>query len=131
MRRLLDTHIALWAVTLDPRLPAEAADVIADRAIEVCVSAASLWEIAIKNALPTHRQGGMPCSAAEAADLFTRTQFQILPITEAHAVAVEALDATHKDPFDRLLVAQAISESMLLLTHDRRLAAYSDLVQVI
>lgn len=129
MRRLLDTHIAIWAVTGDDRLPPATADVIRDRSIEIYVSAATLWEIAIKNALPVARRNAIPFSAAEAADWFERTELSILPVKAAHTIAVENLPPIHKDPFDRLLVAQAATEPMILLTHDARLAAYGPMVE--
>lgn len=131
MRRLLDTHVAVWAVTGDPRLTAAAAEAIRDRSVEVYVSVASLWEIAVKNGLPTGRRDGFPFPAAQAAEWFERTEFALLPIEAAHAVAVDSLPPLHRDPFDRMLVAQAVSEPMTLVTHDRRLAAYSELVVVV
>lgn len=131
MRRLLDTHVALWAVTLDARLPKAVEDLIRDPAVDVYVSAASLWEVAIKNTLPGKRAGGMPVSAGELSRWLELTDIDVLPIDEAHVVAVETLPRLPGDPFDRLLVAQAKVEPMTLITHDRALAGYGAQVTVI
>lgn len=128
MNLLIDTHVALWALTNNPKLARRGRELIADPANTVAISAASLWEISIKNAL---RRGGpraLPFSAGQSQGLFEDAGFRILPVTAAHAVAVEALDPLHGDPFDRLLVAQALTEPLRLVTHDAALAAYSDSV---
>jgi PIN domain nuclease of toxin-antitoxin system len=125
MRLLLDTQIALWAITDSPALSAEARRYILAPNNEVYVSGASIWEIAIKNGL---ERGSMPISGGEAADYFIRAGYMTLDISSSHAVYVETLPAHHADPFDRMLVAQALSEPMRLLTHDRIIAAYSDTV---
>jgi len=131
LRRLLDTHVALWAVTLDPRLPREVERLIRDPSVDVYLSAASLWEVAIKSSLPGPRAGGMPVSAGDLAHWLARTDIEVLPVTEAHALAVETLPRLHGDTFDRLLVAQALCEPMTLITHDKALAGYGALVKVI
>lgn len=128
MRMLLDTHIALWAVTDDPKLPQTARDMIANRANEITVSVASLWEIAIKYPLANRGKGEMPVSAARARSIFQRAGFRVLGITADHVIAVESLPLLHADPFDRLIVAQALTEPMRLLTRDRAVAAYSDTI---
>jgi PIN domain nuclease of toxin-antitoxin system len=120
VRLLLDTHIALWAVTRSPLLPASAAALILE-ADEVWVSAASVWEIAIKHALA---RGDMPVSSAVARHAFSEAGFKWLDITAQHAAAVEALPPVHRDPFDRLLVAQAQTEPLILVTADAAWAAY-------
>lgn len=125
MRLLLDTHIALWAITDSPALSAEARRYILAPNNEVYVSAASIWEISIKHGLG---RGNMPVSGSEAADFFTQAGYMTLDISCQHAVYVETLPALHADPFDRMLVAQALSEPMRLLTHDKNIAAYSDTV---
>jgi len=122
MRLLLDTHIALWAITDSPTLSAEARRLILAPNNEVYVSAASIWEISIKHAL---RRGDMPVSGKDAAGYFTQAGYSILDITADHAVYVENLPNHHADPFDRLLVAQALYEPMHLLTHDKTIATYS------
>ena len=128
MNLLLDTHVALWALTADAKLSRQARALIADPSNTLAVSVVSLWEIAIKNAL--RRKGANPLafSAGEALRLFEEAGFRMLPITAGHAVAVEALDNFHGDPFDRLLVAQALTEPLRLVTHDAALAGYSDTV---
>ena len=127
MNLLLDTHIAIWAMTERKRIRPDALKMMADANNQVFVSAATIWEIAIKFPL-TKRHGAPPFSAAEARHLFAEARFTMLDITPAHAATVETLPALHGDPFDRLLVAQALSEPMRLLTADVRLATYSDLV---
>jgi PIN domain nuclease of toxin-antitoxin system len=121
MRILLDTHVALWAVTLDERLGAAAEKVICDPDNDVSVSAASVWEIAIKHALG---RGDMPVSAASALGHFRDAGFRLLDVTAEHAAAVEALPRHHADPFDRILAAQASVERMSLLTRDPLLLQY-------
>ena len=123
MRLLLDTHIALWAVADDRRLSAKARSLIVDPANEIVVSTASLWEIAIKHALAPN---DMPISASEALGYFRKAGYELLDISPAHVIAVEALAALHADPFDRILVAQALNVPLRLLTHDPKVASYSD-----
>lgn len=128
MRLLLDTHIALWAISEDPRLTARARDLITAPDAEVFISAVVLWEIAIKHALGRAGPNAMPISAAQAKSWFEASNFRALHVTDAHAVAVESLPHHHQDPFDRLLIAQAVTEPMRLVTHDAALAAYGELV---
>lgn len=128
MRLLLDTHVALWAITDDARLTARARDLITADDAEVFISAVVLWEIAIKHGLGRRGPNAMPVSAAQAQIWFEASNFRALPITAAHTLAVEGLPPHHADPFDRLLVAQALTEPMHLVTHDAALAAYGDLV---
>jgi len=127
MRLLLDTHIALWAVTGSALLPrqAETAILAAD---EVFVSAASLWEVAIKHAL---RRADMPVSSSQAFSAFVDAGYRLLDIKPAHAVRVEALAQLHKDPFDRLLIAQALEEPLTLVTADAVLGGYSPAIVVV
>ena len=126
MNLLLDTHIALWAIADDPRLPAQARDLIADPANEVFVSAASVWEIAIKHALARGHANDMPISGQTALGYFREAGFKLLDISAAQAAGVEALPQLHADPFDRILLAQALSVPLRLLTQDGKLAAYGD-----
>jgi PIN domain nuclease of toxin-antitoxin system len=128
VRILLDTHIALWAIADDPRLPPDARALIADGDNTIIVSAASIWEIAIKHALARGGPNDMPISGAEALKHFRGAGYEMLPITAAHTAAVDQLAPHHTDPFDRLLIAQAISEPLRLLTHDGRMTPYSDTV---
>jgi PIN domain nuclease of toxin-antitoxin system len=128
VRLLLDTHIALWAVADDSRLSPAASELIADPANEVFVSAVSLWEIAIKRALARGTANDMPVSAQEALSYFRAAGYALLDIASAHTVAVERLPMLHADPFDRILVAQALTVPLRLLTHDARVARCSDTV---
>lgn len=123
MNLLLDTHIALWAITDAPALPARARALISEPANEVWVSAVSVWEIAIKHGLG---RGDMPISGIEALGYFDEAGYRMLPITPAHAAAVASLPPHHQDPFDRLLVAQARAEPLRLLTHDATVALYGE-----
>ncbi|BCS53610.1 type II toxin-antitoxin system VapC family toxin [Geobacter sp. SVR] len=125
MRLLLDTHVALWAITDSPALPEKARRYILAPHNEVYVSAVSIWEIAIKHGLG---RGNMPVSGREAADYFSQAGYLTLDISAEHAAFVEELPNHHADPFDRMLVAQALYEPMHLLTHDKVIAAYSDVI---
>lgn len=125
MRLLLDTHIFLWAVAGSPQLKPAVRRLI-DSADEVCVSAVSIWEIAIKSGL-----GKIDADAQALADCIAASGFVHLPITAAHAAGVAQLAPHHSDPFDRLLVAQAMAEPLKLVTVDGVLAKYSDLVMLV
>jgi len=122
MQLLLDTHIALWAISGDHRLSAAAKRHLLADGASVFVSAASLWEIAIKHALG---RGDMPIDADGAAEEFAAAGFVALDVTWTHVRRVGSLADLHKDPFDRLLVAQALIEPMTLVTHDPKVVAYS------
>jgi PIN domain nuclease of toxin-antitoxin system len=123
-RILLDTHLLLWAVA-EPRkmLPAVRSRI---DAAEVFVSAASIWEVSIKAAL-----GKLAADPAELLAEIEPAGFNLLPVTGEHAAAVARLPAIHADPFDRMLVAQAKTEPLLLLTNDSLLAGYGDCVELI
>ncbi|MDO9073123.1 MAG: type II toxin-antitoxin system VapC family toxin [Rubrivivax sp.] len=125
MRVLLDTHILLWVMQGAPQLGPQARRLI-DDADEVYVSSVSLWEASIKAGLGKLRVD---------MDLLDRrlreTAMLPLPMTWDHAAALRRLPRLHGDPFDRMLVAQAISEPMQLLTHDATLAGYTPLVTVV
>lgn len=124
MRLLLDTHVALWSLFDDPRLSRTARDLILDSANEICVSAVTLWEIALKHGLGRPGPNAMPVSAAEAQALFVASGFVLLPITPEQAVLVGTLPQLHADPFDRLLIAQGMTEGLRLVTHDAVMASY-------
>ncbi len=124
MRLLLDTHLFIWAITGDRRL--KAAKNLILSADSVHVSAASIWEIAIKTAL-TKIEG----DPSEMAAAIETSGFVELPVTARHAARVGTLPPHHSDPFDRLLIAQAVTEPLILVTADRTLAQYSDVVHVI
>ena len=124
MRLLLDTHIAIWLARDAAELKPESRRLI-QAADAVFVSSASLWEATIKVAL-----GKLPLLPQRLADQLVAAGIEHLQVSWAHALAVHQLPMVHKDPFDRLLIAQAMSEPMHLLTHDGLLAAYSPLVIV-
>lgn len=125
MNILLDTHIALWAVTDSPRLPDQAKAQIANPKNHIWISTVSLWEIAIKHSLG---KGDMPVNAKQALHYFQLSGYQILAIEAEHTLAVADLANHHQDPFDRLLIAQAITEPMRLMTHDSNIIKYGDMV---
>jgi PIN domain nuclease of toxin-antitoxin system len=128
MNVLLDTHIALWAITDSPRLPSRARDLISAPTSTVWVSAASVWEISIKHSLG---RGDMPVSGSDAIRYFEESGYRLLSVAPEHAAAVEELPAYHQDPFDRLLVAQALLEPMRLITHDPQVGRYSDTIVLV
>lgn len=130
MNLLLDTHIAIWAVEDNPRLSNAARELILDPASALFVSAASLWEIAIKHAL-ARGAAAMPMSAAVALDYFQAAGFAVVAISPAHVLMLEGLPRRHDDPFDRLLIATALAEPYRLVTHDARLADYGPMVMVV
>ena len=125
MRLLLDTHIFIWAVANDPKLNAVARTMIMN-AVNVYVSSASIWEVAIKAGL-----GKLPANATLLADQIDASGVGELPVMAKHAALVQNLPRIHRDPFDRILIAQALSEPLHLMTADRNLAAYSKLVIVV
>lgn len=125
MNLLLDTHVALWAITDNPKLSLKARELIASPQTTVWVSAANIWEIAIKHSLG---RGEMPVSGRDAMRYFQESGYRFLPVEVEHAVAVEELPSHHQDPFDRLLVAQALVEPMRLITHNQMVARYSDTI---
>lgn len=128
MNLLLDTHITLWAIADSPQLPPRARHEIANLHNSIFVSAATVWEIAIKHAKhPTV----MPISGQQALQYFTAAGYQLLGIAPNHAAAVDALPPLHHDPFDRMLLAQSSVEWMHLLTHDALLAQYGQLVLLV
>ena len=122
MRLLLDTHVFLWYITADPRLPASFAAAIREPANEVYLSVASIWEAVIKHGL-----GKLPLPAPPA-DYLPRQRdahgITALPIDEGAMTHLAALPALHRDPFDRLLVAQALQYELTIATVDSEVAAY-------
>jgi PIN domain nuclease of toxin-antitoxin system len=116
VRLLLDTHAFIWWIAGNPSLSATAQAAIDDPTNDVFVSAASAWEIATK-----HRIGKLPDAAALAADVeaaIADQGFAALPITIRHAQLAGSLPGPHRDPFDRMLIAQAILESATLLSNE-------------
>ena len=131
MRLLLDTHIALWAITDDPRLPSSARELIGELGNEVVVSAASVWEITIKYALARGLPSDMPISGRQALLYFRASGYTLLSVTAEHAAAVADLPTLHRDPFDRMLIAQAFHEPLRLMTHDNVLSSYGDAILLV
>lgn len=119
MSLLLDTHVFLWWVGEPSRLPGDVTVAIADPGTLVYVSAASAWEISIKRS-----SGRLDLRDEEFRHGMQESGFTELPVTAAHGLAAGALPPYHRDPFDRMLVAQTASEGMRLVTHDRAMAAY-------
>ena len=119
MRLLLDTHVLLWAVAASRRLPKAARALIQDEENEVFYSAASVWEISIKASL---RRSDFKIDVEQFHASLPEAGFSELAVRAAHAVAVSKLPDLHRDPFDRMLVAQALLEPLVLVTNDESLA---------
>lgn len=128
MRLLVDTHLLLWATARSRRLPKEARLLLEDAANEVFFSAASLWEIVIKATL---RRPDFDVDVARLRPALTEMGFAELAVSGAHAERLPALPPIHKDPFDRMLVAQSLTEPLLLLTNDGVLAGYGSVVRLV
>ena len=128
MRLLLDTHLLLWALIEPAKLGPAARELIESPANEILFSAASLWEIAIKAALGRADFGVAPRAILDAA---LAAGFREAPVDSLAALKVAELAHHHRDPFDRLLVAQALTLPAVLLTADAQLPIYSDLVRLI
>ena len=135
MKLLLDTHLLLWAavgqVATDrrpTRLSAAAADMINDPDNDLNFSSVNIWEVAIKYAL---RRPDFKVEPHLLRRSLLDAEYVELPITGEHAAAVRGLPMIHKDPFDRMLVAQAMFEGMLLLTVDRTIASYSGPIRLV
>jgi PIN domain nuclease of toxin-antitoxin system len=121
VKLLLDTQLLLWAAGQPERLSAPARKLLTDPRHELLFSAASLWEIAIKNTLGRDDFRVNPRLLRRG---LLDNGYVELPITSQHAVNIDSLPPRHKDPFDRLLLAQALSEGITLVTGDARLARY-------
>lgn len=121
MKLLLDTHLLLWAAGTPKRVPAAARRLIEDTGNTLLFSAASLWEIAIKRGLG---RADFQVDARLLRRGLLDNGYEELPITSEHAVFIESLPDIHKDPFDRILVAQATVEGIALLTSDAVIAQY-------
>ena len=123
MRLLLDTHALLWWLTNDAALSETARRLIADEGNDVLVSAASAWEIAMKQRIG--KLEGIAPVADWYSDLVAADGFVHLPVTHAHALRAGAYAVTHRDPFDRMLAAQAELESLQLVSCDAAIAVFS------
>ncbi|MGH3095684.1 MAG: type II toxin-antitoxin system VapC family toxin [Streptosporangiales bacterium] len=117
MRLLLDTHVILWWLGNAPRLASDLMTRL-ETEPETFVSAVSVWEVSIKQAL------GKLKERANLAGAISERGFRELPVTFRHAVAVRGVPPHHKDPFDRMLIAQARAENLTIVTHDRRFESY-------
>lgn len=124
MRILLDTQLVLWALSGHKRLPREARRLI-DRS-EVFVSAASIWEVAIKSSL-----GKLDADPTAVNEALGPSGFEELGVSGEHAAYVAQLPPHHRDPFDRLLVAQSMLEALVFVTADGQLAPYGGLVRIV
>ena len=130
MNILLDTHIALWMLR-GVDLPTAALNLVSNSKNNLFVSAVSLWEASIKH---MKNPEAMPVSGSLLREKSEEAGFEIIGLNAAHVEALETLDCAsadeghenHKDPFDRMLIAQSKAEGMLLLTHDERLALYGE-----
>lgn len=121
MKLQLDTHLLLWAASEPKRIPKSARALIEDPENEIFFSAASLWEITIKRGLGRQDFRVDPCLLRRA---LLDNGYRELPITSEHVIQVDQLPPKHKDPFDRILIAQAIVEGIALLTTDKKVADY-------
>ena len=121
MKLLLDTHLLLWAAGTPERLSADAAGLINDQNNELFFSAASIWEVAIKSTLD---RDDFQVSSRLLRRGLLDNGYSELPIMSEHAVAIDALPPIHKDPFDRILIAQASVEGITLLTSDSIVIQY-------
>lgn len=119
MTFLLDTHLLIWAAVAPDRLPAEAANIIESLSNDLYFSAASIWEVAIKTG-----SGALQLDPSVLRRALLEADYQELAITGSHTARVITLENHHKDPFDRILIAQAMDEGMELLTHDSTVARY-------
>ena len=122
MRLLLDTHCLLWARAAPARLSPEARAALTDSRHQLFVSVASVWEIVIKHALGRLELAHAPESLVPR--LIAATQAVTLPIEQSHALQVARLPLHHRDPFDRILIAQAQVERLTIVTADQRFSAY-------
>ena len=125
MRVLLDTHLLLWWLEANPALSQQASEVISHSQNTVFISAVSFWEIWLKQSLGKLR---LP---ADFTERLAAESFENLPLTALHAQRIALLLWHHRDPFDRMLIAQAETENLVLLTADDALAAYGAVVRVV
>lgn len=122
MKLLLDTHLILWAASSPERLSKKALDLLSDNENELFFSAANLWEITIKNGLG---RADFKIDVSVLRRGLLDNGYSEIPITSQHAIAVSSLPDIHRDLFDRVLVAQAITEGITLLTADKLVGQYS------
>lgn len=128
MRLLLDTQLLLWATAKSNRLPARARSLLEDPANTLYCSTASLWEIAIKNGL---RRADFQVNIRELRKALPAMAIEELPVTGPHTEKIAESPSIHKDPFDRMLIAQSMAEPLILLTNDALLPPYWDGVMLV
>lgn len=128
MKLLLDTHILLWSVLRTARLSSTARLLLESPENDLHYSAAAIWEIAVKK---SQGRPSFQVDALEFRELLDKNDFHELSIDASHGAFVQNLPLIHKDPFDRILVAQATVEGITLLTSDRRLASYPGPIQLV
>ena len=126
MRLLLDTHLWVWLATNPSRLSAGAREIFADHSNTLVFSVVSIWEVAIKAAL---KRPDFTADPALLLDYLRRGPFEELDLIAEHTLPITALPPVHKDPFDRVLIAQAIAEQIQLVTTDRKLPAYPGIIR--
>lgn len=126
MTWLVDTHLLLWAAVGSPRLPQKARQILEND--PVLFSSASLWEVSIKSGLG---RKGFDVDVARLRRGLLENGYAELPITGRHAVLVGQLPPHHTDPFDRMLIAQAVAEDVTLLTSDKALSVYDGPIQLV
>lgn len=128
MNILLDTHILLWVLSNDARLPEKARKLIENEKNEIFYSIISLWEVELKHLA---HPDAMPVLAKELMEYCIQSGFRMISIKESHIFAMENLrrekdSQPHKDPFDRLLICQASTENMIFVTHDSLISGYHE-----
>jgi len=125
---LVDTHLLLWAAIGSRRLPGRAREILEDEESRLLFSSASIWEVAIKSA---RQRSGFDVDVARLRRGLLENGYSELAITGEHAVITRSLPRLHADPFDRILVAQAIAEDATLLTGDAAVAAYDGPIELV
>ncbi len=128
MKVLLDTHIILWALTDNERLPKKARSIILDAENEIYYSLVSAWEVAIKHSIHPNQ---IPVSEKEFLNYCNQAGYLQLPLQENHILSINSLHRTenapkHNDPFDRMLISQAKSENIMFITHDSLIPFYNE-----
>lgn len=128
MKLLLDTHIILWALDDNPKLPNEARALIMDLKNEIYYSSASVWETTIKY---MSRPDKIRISGSRLSELCQEMGYQMVPIIDKHVKALEMLvfhnpNETHNDPFDRIMIAQAKADGLKFVTHDSKIPFYEE-----
>jgi PIN domain nuclease of toxin-antitoxin system len=126
MKIILDTHILLWWVINDRKLPDKARRLIEDPQNNIAISAVSVWEIAIKKGL-----GRIKIDLKELEEVIDINKFEQLPVKIQHAIELSELPLYHSDPFDRTLIAQCLTETARLLTHDEELQKYGKAAMIV